>query len=202
MTKSEEVAEYLRQNPAFFEEHQDVLADLQVGDTQLPFHQRQVQVLKQRHSAEQARYEMVVDSARNNQELELSLHQLAQKLLSEKQGSPGSAEAIIAAHFSLRHVKVCVDDSQFGEEFALMKKRVLHGASVCDDRVASQLLESLFGNQNNVESCSFIPLQHNQKSIGVVVLGSNERSRFQPGMGTIYLDRIGQLVGAFLSRCI
>lgn len=200
MTKSEEVAEYLRQNPAFFEEHQDVLAELQVNDAQQPFHQRQVQVLKQRHSAEQARYEMVVDSARSNQELELSLHGLAQKLLSQEKNTESNAETIIADHFALRQVKVCVEGKQFGEEFESMKKRVLHGASVCDDRISSQLLAVLFGEQNKVESCAFVPLTHGESSTGVIVLGSHESSRFQPGMGTIYLDRIGQLVGAFLAR--
>ena len=200
MTKSEEVAEYLRQNPAFFEEHQDVLAGLQVGDDQQPFHKRQVQVLKQRHSAEQARYAKVVDSARNNQELELSLHQLAQKLLREARGTPEKAQAIIADHFSLEHVKACVDEKQSGEEFELTKKRVLHGASVCDDRVSSRLLGALFGENNTVKSCAFIPLKCEQNIVGIAVLGSVDRDRFQPGMGTIYLDRIGELVGAFLSR--
>lgn len=200
MTKSEEVAEYLRQNPAFFEEHQDVLAELQVNDAQQPFHQRQVQVLKQRHSAEQARYEMVVDSARSNQELELSLHGLAQILLSQEKNTATNAETIIADHFTLGQVKVCVEGKQFGEEFELMKKRVLHGASVCDDRISSQLLAVLFGEHNKVESCAFVPLTHGERSTGVIVLGSHESSRFQPGMGTIYLDRIGQLVGAFLAR--
>ena len=200
MTKSDEVAEYLRQNPAFFEEHQDVLAELQVHDSRQPFHERQVEVLKKRHSAEQARYEMVVDSARSNQELELSLHRLAQRLLSEKQNTAAGAETIIADHFALGQVKVCVEGKQFGEEFELMKKRVLHGASVCDDRVSSQLLEVLFGENNKVESCAFVPLTHANSPNGVIVLGSHESSRFQPGMGTIYLDRIGQLVGAFLAR--
>ena len=200
MTKSEEVAEYLRQNPAFFDEHQDVLAELQVGDDQQPFHQRQVQVLKQRHSAEQARYAMVVDSARNNQELELSLHQLAQKLLREANGSPEKAELIITDHFSLERVRVFVDEKQSGEELELMKKRVLHGASVCDDRVSSQLLGALFGENNTVKSCAFIPLKCERHNVGVAVLGAVDGDRFQPGMGTIYLDRIGELVGSFLSR--
>lgn len=200
MTKSEEVAEYLRQNPAFFDEHQDVLAELQIGGDQQPFHQRQVQVLKQRHSAEQARYEMVVDSARNNQELELSLHRLAQRLLRESPGNSERAESIVADHFSLGSVKVCVDDAQFGEEFGLMKKRVSHGASVCDDRVSSQLLNVLFEDSHEVQSCAFVPLKCGESALGVLVLGAIDSGRFKPGMGTIYLDRIGELVGAFLSR--
>lgn len=200
MIKSEEVAEYLKKNPAFFDEHQDVLAEIQLGADQQPFHQRQVEVLKERHSAEQARFEMVVDSARSNQELEQSLHELAQRMLSEKQDGSVSAENIITSHFSLKHVKVCLEGEQFGDDLDLMKKRVAHGASVCDDRISSQLLEALFGEQNGVESCAFVPLNHAGKGIGVMVLGAEEGQRFQPGMGTIYLDRIGQLVGAFLSR--
>jgi uncharacterized protein YigA (DUF484 family) len=36
--------------------------------------------------------------------------------------------------------------------------------------------------------------------IGLLVLASEEAKRFYPGMGTLYLERLGQLVGAALVR--
>jgi uncharacterized protein YigA (DUF484 family) len=36
--------------------------------------------------------------------------------------------------------------------------------------------------------------------VGLLVLASEEATRFYPGMGTLYLERLGQLVGAALAR--
>jgi hypothetical protein len=36
--------------------------------------------------------------------------------------------------------------------------------------------------------------------VGLLVLASEEAKRFYAGMGTLYLDRLGQLVGAALVR--
>jgi uncharacterized protein YigA (DUF484 family) len=36
--------------------------------------------------------------------------------------------------------------------------------------------------------------------VGLLVLASEEAKRFYPGMGTLYLERLGQLVGAALTR--
>jgi uncharacterized protein YigA (DUF484 family) len=36
--------------------------------------------------------------------------------------------------------------------------------------------------------------------VGLLVLASEEAKRFYPGMGTLYLERLGQLIGATLVR--
>jgi uncharacterized protein YigA (DUF484 family) len=36
--------------------------------------------------------------------------------------------------------------------------------------------------------------------VGVLVLASEEAKRFYPGMGTLYLEHLGQLAGAALAR--
>lgn len=203
--KAEDVAAYLKQNPDFFMEHQEVLAELEVAAEQQPFHQRQLEVLRQRHSAEQAKYEMVVDSARNNQALEQTLHEFAQQLLGSGDKEKSTAITVTKKMFQLEWAKIFKPDEpeEQGVDVESLTKRVSHGSSICDDRVSTELLGQMFGDDHDVNSCAFIPLQITDQDrvqcIGVMVLGAADATRFQPGMGPIYLDRMGDLIAAFLS---
>ena len=204
MITSEDVATYLNNNPDFFERHQEVLANLQLNGEQ-PFHQRQLDVLRQRHAQEQAKYQMVVDSARNNQALDKSLHEYAQRLLGyTEEPDILAAETLTKTHFSVGHVRICSQGQNHGalsdQDLTAVIQRVRHGNSVCDDRVSSKLLENLFGANHHVRSCAFVPCKRmDADSSRVMVLGDADPARFAPGIGTIYLDRMGQLAAAFLS---
>ena len=195
--KSEDVAAYLRKNPTFFKEHGEILADIDIEGAD-PFQQRQIEVLRERHNAEKMRYELVVESARNNMTLEQSLHQLACSLLSRGCTQVTQIERMLKEEFEVEGARLLIG-TQVGEalcdEFPLLEKRVAHGSSICDDRVSTTLLNALFGAEAEIASCAFIPLKSSGSS-GVLVLGSKDSERFQPGMGPIYLDRIGELVGA------
>lgn len=198
--KSEDVAAYLKRNPAFFSENSEVLADLALHHAN-PFHEKQLEVLRERHSRERARYDMVVESARQNQALEQSLHEFTCTLLALDDWASTTLEEEVVRFFGLEGVRLCFggEDEKPGCDFDLLWERVRHGSSVCDDRVSSSLLAGLFGGENGILSCAFIPVTA-AAAPGVVVLGSAERERFQPGMGAIYLDRIGELLSAILSR--
>ncbi len=204
MLKPEDIAAYLEKNPAFFDQHQELLANLQLSAEEAPFHQRQVEVLRDRHNAEQAKYELVLDSARENQSIEQQLHALAQLLLGHSVHSVYKVSQAVEEHFNLPYVTV-LQASDAGrsaeedEQFELLIQRVMHGNSICDDRVSSALLEWMF-HDSEIASCAFVPLlSHDQK--GVLVLGDTNKERFQPGMGSVYLDRIGELVSAYLKGC-
>ena len=198
--KSEDVAAYLKRNPAFFSENREVLADLTLHHAN-PFHQRQLEVLRERHTREKARYDMVVESARHNQALEQSLHEFSCILLAENSWDAATMEAVVGNCFNLEGVRLCLEGN--GEmpkgDFDRLRDRVRHGGSVCDDRLPSTLLAGLFGEGNTISSCAFIPLSVSSIT-GVLILGSTESGRFQPGMGVIYLDRIGELLSAILAR--
>ncbi|MBX2868959.1 MAG: DUF484 family protein [Acidiferrobacterales bacterium] len=204
MLKPEDIATYLEENPAFFDQHRDLLATLQLSADDAPFHQRQVEVLRTRHSEEQAKYELVVDSARKNQTLEQQLHALSQELLKHPVHSVYRATETIEQHFDLPHVAIFREQDQDRNaaedvHFELLTKRVIHGNSICDDRVSTTLLDWMF-RDSGVASCAFVPLlSHGQN--GVLTLGDADKERFQPGMGTVYLDRIGELISAYLCGC-
>lgn len=194
--KSEDVAAFLKRNPAFFTEYGEMLADLEV-DSGAPFHQRQIEVLRKRNDQEKERYEMVVESARNNQALEKSVHEFACNLLSCDSAMTDAIVEYLKTGFGVDGARICEpgDDAVDAGEFELMAQRVRHGSSICDDRVSTTLLNALFGADHGIRSCAFVPLRR-----GVMVLGSRDVEKFVPGMGPIYLDRVGELVSALQSR--
>ena len=192
--KSEDVAAYLKQNPTFFNEYGEMLADLDL-ENGAPFHQRQIEILRKRNDQEKERYEMVVESARNNQALERSVHEFACNLLTGKNADAESIVKQLVSGFDVDGARICLQGhgDLEAESLELLIQRVRHGSSVCDDRVSSALLISLFGEDSGIRSCAFVPL-----SKGVLVMGARDADRFVPGMGPIYLDRIGELVSASL----
>ena len=207
MITTEDVLDYLRQNPAFFDDNEDILADLNLaGPENLgPFVEKQIEVLKNRENQQKAKFDLIVDSARSNLKLEDDFLEIAIRLLSEGQiqGDPEQiAAALLIRQFNVKEAVFIMDADHSGSQHPVyeeIKQRIAHKSSICDDRVSSSLLESIFDlNAHGIRSCAFIPLVFNDRITGVVVLGSVSQERFSPGMGVNFLDKLGMLVGSYL----
>ena len=58
----------------------------------------------------------------------------------------------------------------------------------------------LFGEGGvGIKSAVLIPL-YEAREIGVLALGSENESRFYPGMGTLFINQLGDLVARALAR--
>jgi uncharacterized protein YigA (DUF484 family) len=59
-------------------------------------------------------------------------------------------------------------------------------------------LEFLFGSKARwVQSTALIPLGENG-AVGMMAIGSSDPSRFYPGMGTLFLDLLANVISATL----
>jgi len=208
MPKSQQVVDYLKKNPGFFDQHQELLAAMDFSNQTgvVPFHERQVQVLRDRQDVQQARLDLIVDTARSNQDLEHGLHRIAVKLLSLEgldPEDPIQPALLVKSRFDVDDVAIFLSSRQPyidpKIDYPSLCKRVAHLGSVCDDRVSSKLQIVLFSDASSVASCAFVPIVYQQNIFGVMVLGSKDKDQFQPGMGVRVLDRLGQLIGAYLA---
>lgn len=205
MPNSREVADYLEKHPDFFTERRDLLAAMHLPETpgDTPFHERQVRALRDR----QARLDRMLDTVRDNQHLEQQLHQVAVELLnSDGLDGPGAPAALVKARFDLDAVAIFLSSRMARQpastpqvDYPSLCRRVEHLGSSCDDRVSNKLSASLFPEAGVIASCAFVPLARRQALCGVMVLGAADARRFQPGMGVLILDRLGQLVSACLA---
>ncbi|MDD9821830.1 MAG: DUF484 family protein, partial [Gammaproteobacteria bacterium] len=222
MPNSKAVADYLESHPDFFASRGALLAAMQLPEEfATPFHARQAQALRDR----QARLDRMLETVKVNQNLDQELHQFAVELLGMvgdgRAAAPDAAAAAIAAPMELLKTRFDLDaaavflDAQRdsfdpGLDYASLCNRVEHLGGVCDDRVSSKLSAALFPAAADVAagagaaapavaSCAFVPLARGRQLRGVMVLGDADRARFQPGMGALILDRLGQLVSAYLA---
>ena len=204
MPTASEVADYLTSHPEFFEENPALLETLELISVSRssPFYERQIQVLKERQSLQKEKIELIIDGAKANQQLETGLHQVVLQLIANSHnGSPseGNLIQIIKGQFNIDGISVFLDTN--GQEtevdYTLLSQRVAHLSSVCDDRLSSSLLKSLFPEQD-IKSCAFVPIAEDKMLYGILVLGSTDRERFQPHFEVMFLDRLGAIASAYL----
>lgn len=216
------IADYLQANPDFFERHEDALLNLKLAhpseDQVISLMDRQVIALREKNDDLTKQFAEFIDNAKENQLLGERFHDVTVTLLSL--AGLSELNTIFAdtlkqdfdvqfAHCKFGQVKIG-NDSSTDELFCSPKDktyqyfvdRLSPDLSLCDNRLPEDKLEFLFdGDAAQVKSCALIPIVSEQGIDGILALGSTDASRFTLDMATSYLDRLGQLLGAFVSRC-
>jgi uncharacterized protein YigA (DUF484 family) len=212
-TEEETIAAYLQHNPDFFERHHAVLAKLRLpharGGSTISLVERQIEVLREKHSAVEAKLAEFVRVARANDTLADKLHRFTRQLL--RAGSPEAVIAtmesslrvdfdafhsvlvLIGSHPEVtpqRFVRVVRADEPNLKSFETL---FANGKPRCGQARDSQR-EFLFGTDaNDIGSVALVPLG-DKGSIGLLALGSTDRDRFHPGMSTEFLARMADLI--------
>lgn len=212
--KPEDVAQYLQENPQFFNEYADLLADIQINHPRnekvISLNERQVISLRERNQVLQDKLLELISFGEDNDAIGEKMHRLAIALLSVSSLS----ELFNALYFSLK------------EDFAvpLVAMRLWnisgnHSANVeftatsddvqtiaaslpqpyCGNHIASEIKEWFGEGAGHLQSFAMIPLNTVQ-TIGLIVLGSPDPERFYPEMGILHLKRLGELVCTTVMR--
>jgi uncharacterized protein YigA (DUF484 family) len=212
-TEEESVAAYLQHNPDFFERHHAVLARLRLpharGGSTISLVERQIEVLREKHAAVEAKLADFVRVARANDALADKLHRFTRQLLraGSREGVIATMEAglrvdfdafhsvlvLIGSHADVtpqRFVRVVRADDPNLKSFETLFS---NGKPRCGQARDSQR-EFLFGSEaNDIGSVALVPLG-DKGSIGLLALGSTDRDRFHPGMSTEFLARMAELI--------
>ena len=205
---SKRVINFLKKHPTFIIEHSEELADLDLDinvDGNI-FLEKQLEALKERQEKQQQKLDFVVDSALSNQKLEDQLLEFTMTVLRGGQAATDPIEfvkSLLIQHFDINDVlllsDLSTDSTDMTDRYEEVSQRIMHHSSICDDRVATSLLEDMFPNSaGEIKSSAFIPLLLDDSITGVLVLGSNDQERFHPDMGVLFLDRLGRLIGNYL----
>jgi uncharacterized protein YigA (DUF484 family) len=216
--EEETVARYLQHNPDFFERHQALLARLRLphsrGGSTISLVERQIEVMRERHAALEAKLAELVRVARDNDAIAERFHRFARRLLraTSRQAALNEIEASLRDDFDAFHSvlllvgvphegaqrfprAIAVDDpnlKSFESLFASAKPRC--------GQVRDSQREFLFGSDaNDIGSVALVPLGE-KGSMGLLALGSTERDRFHPGMSTEFLGRMADLIADAVAR--
>jgi len=211
---SEEVAQYLKQHPQFFDEYADMLADIYVphphGGRAIPISERQIVTLRDKNHILQDKLRELVKFGEENDVISEKMHRLSIMFLTFTHLNDflNELNSILRDNFSVPHVALrlwnincdSLEMSKFistNTETHTVTNRLLH--PYCGPQLTDEI-KSWFGESaTHLRSFSMIPLRIRQ-TIGVLVLASEEPQRFYPEMGTLYLQRLGDLVSTAISR--
>lgn len=209
--KSEDVAEYLKDHPEFFEQYADMLAEIYIphphGGRTISISERQIVTLREKSRQLESKLREIIEFGEENDAIGEKIHRLTLSLL----GARGVAGALSAVYLSLRedfavpHVVLRTwRGGQRGElpEMAAVSAGIRDfAASLTQPYCSAQAMVdtgTLFGESApHLRSFSYVPLR-DDGVFGLLALASEDPQRFYPDMGTLYLKRIGELVSAGL----
>ncbi|CAG1021474.1 hypothetical protein DOJK_01018 [Patescibacteria group bacterium] len=209
-----EVAEFLEQQPDFFEHHLELLEKLTIphpSGAAVSLLSKQVELLRDKHREQENRLADLVSIARSNDAMFVKLHELTLTLLDYDRIE--DLMSVLAEdlneYFSTDFVEVrliqpCPDKKLarwFIEPSSETVKPFLKELGVMQPRCARPTLAQakvLFGDHAlEVNSCAMIPMMIGNYS-GLLAIASREAGRFHYSMGQLFLTQLGELVSARL----
>ncbi len=194
------VVDYLLAHPDLLLQQPDLLGQLELhhhsGDA-VSLIERQVRALREQVERYQRQLGELVAVARDNEQVNQRLHKLTLELITAL--DPDEVRQILdqrlrddfQAHGVALHLnKEILADPDFAT--LLNRRRVFCG------RLTKGQLKTLFSDQaQGIRSVAVIAL-HNESLSGVLAIGSTDESRFHPGIGTDYLQRLGEIIARTL----
>ena len=212
-----EVAAYLQQNPEFFENHADLLAVMHVpsahGKRAVCLAERQQVAQRDKIRQLERKYSELLTIGIENDETGNKVHQLTLGLLNSVDFSALNQMLVetLRENFNVPYVNIKLwalpADNDLNKQAAFelvdetLKTWVLGlNAPYCGSPI-NDSFEYLFNDGVGAKSYAVIPLG-TADTIGFLVLASDDEKRFYPGMGTLFLQRLNELLTAALSRYV
>lgn len=209
------VADWLARHPAFFDDHAEVFASLQVphphSGRAISLGERQVVALRERVHVMERQIATLTRTARANQQIAMHLHEWSLGLLAESDATalPERVTQGLKTVFGVPAVALRLWQCQRvpGAEWQ---------APVSDEITvfAESLMRPYCGRDTRFEavqwllavpaSLALVALRTPQRgqTFGLLVLGADDETRFTADMGTIFLEQVGALAGAALTRLL
>lgn len=216
---AEQVAEYLRQNPGFFTEHDELLAELSLpheSGKAISLLERQVTILRERGIEARQKLNNLLENARNNDQLFDTTRNLVLALLNAQDmteivsvtqdqlsnhNNIDACELILVDHAgikvspSVRKENLATLRRDFGDVFRL--KRTHCGA------LSEEQVDALFpGQAGAIRSTALCPVIHNSEVLALLAFGNQSDNYFNVNLDTLFLDFIGRVVGAVMDKQI
>ena len=202
--KAENVADFLKSNPDFFEAHADLLLELVVphpyGGRTISLSERQMLVLRERVKELEKKLHEWMEIARENDAVQDKIHQYTLALLAVH--DLASLQAVTTRNlrdiFAVPHAVIHLWKEQ-PPSTEVMAFADEHLKPVCVHQPVLDTQNWFGESAGHLRSFAYLPLRNNTQSIGLLILASEDAQRFYPEMGTVFLSRIAETVSAIVS---
>ena len=209
---ADQVAEFLRQNPGFFENHADILVNLQIphphGGRAVSIGERQLVAVREKSKMLEDKLRELIQFGEENDAISEKVHRLAVALVGARD-FPSLAQSLyfhLREDFAVPHValriwgkSVSPDYAEAGEAAPAQREHAeTMGAPQCGPAAGNPFLPWFGESVEHIRSIALVPLG-DATVFGLLALGSEDAQRFYPEMGVLYLRRIGELCAAGVS---
>jgi uncharacterized protein YigA (DUF484 family) len=207
------VAEYLKQNPQFFEDYADMLAEIFVphphGGHAIPIAERQILTLRDKNQELETKLRELVRFGSENEATGEKLHRSTLALFA----APDLETTLAVLYHSLKEdfgvpavaarVWGKVPEGSYLPELAATSQEIRDyardlGVPYCGPAPAFESRE-WFDVGDGLTSYAYMPLR-TTGTFGLLALGSPDPNRFHPGMGTLFLIRLAELASVSAAR--
>ena len=213
----DEIADYLKNNPSFFEQYADLMAQIFVphphGGQAVSLAERQMLTLREKNRQTESKLAELIAFGEENDQISEKVHRLAVGLIAVE--SFLALSHLLNLHlrddFAVPHVALRLWQKPQGIDELPEFVAIAEGLEVFADTLAHPYCGSTsgfgtaawFGEQApHIRSQALIALRSGGKTFGLLALGSEDAQRFYADMGVLYLERIGEMVAAALVRIV
>ncbi len=212
----QDVISFLEQNPDFFNDYPQILADVRLhhdSGKAVSLIERQVAVLRDQKKKLKRQLQELVDIARENDELDKRVHQLTLRLMECKQarGVLSTVRDYLVRDFAADAVTVRLRPisgipasgpleefvTATDRDFESFEKFILDGVPLCG-RFKQEQSTYLFAERSeSIGSAALVPLR-DASVFGLLAIGAQDAQRFHAGQGTVFLTQLGEIVSRAL----
>ncbi|MDX9706813.1 MAG: DUF484 family protein [Azospira sp.] len=215
--RADEVAHYLQNNPQFFEQYADLMAQIAIphphGGRAISITERQMLTLRDKNRQLEAKLGELIGFGEENDAIGEKMHRLAVALISAYT-FPAVMHTLgyhLREDFAIPEVAVRLWSLPAGEleslpEFAIVSQELqVYAESLKQPYCGSTTgfeTSTWFGEvAQNIRSQALIALK-NGGTIGMIALGAYDPERFYAGIGSVYLERLGDMASAAIARTL
>jgi len=198
--RAEDVAQYLQDNPQFFEDHAEMLSQVNLphphGGRTISLSERQLLTLRERVKELEKKLHELLVFAKENDALQLKVHQFNCTLFGAQDRAklPDLVVRNLREIFAVPHIALHLwqDEQPSAEVLAFADQ---HPLPVCAHHAVHDTLPWFGEAAEHLRSFAYLPLRADGQTIGLLVLASEDKERFYPEMGTLFLQRIAETLG-------
>lgn len=209
---AEQVADYLRRHPDFFDRQPQLLAQLELSHpsgTAVSLIERQVESLREQNRQYKHKLMELVQIGRDNDALHQNLHRLTVALM-QARGLEAALQTLFdhlygefnadAVALAVQGLPRTVASEQVrlihpGEPaLGLFERALKQGQFLCG-HLRPEQLDYLFGDRvTRVQSAALLPLG-GAPAVGMLAIGNEDPNYYHPGMDTHFLRNLSDLIG-------
>jgi uncharacterized protein YigA (DUF484 family) len=204
----EQLTDYLGENPAVFQHHPELLELISLSDSRgtASLLERQVSMMKERIGEHKNQQSQFMQVARENEQISDNFSHVICQMISFTNLSQFATEfpnelrtKFNIDEVSFKTVQAASRKPSDSDAYDDTLRRLLQNRAVCDNRWPSNIMNLFFST--DINSAALIPMRSNEdKSVGILALGSQDSERYTNDLGTAHLDRLGLMSGLCLAR--